>query len=240
MSIITAFINTLLSMQTPEMFNTLIPRIVFSVIGVVCAAIILALFIVPAVVSKKNMVIAIVAGAFNFLSAILMPCYVRFFHTLPIVVEVQPGTVNEAMMNLISTLIKSLGVMAITVLMLISFVLSIVYICKSFKFKPAIFAVAALIINIVRYLYVAPYQTMFPVIFKLVAPSNPSLVTIMTIGQAFQLVLYYAAIMLPLVLVMASALISTFKSKKAPAEALEKTEEKVEEKTEEKVEAKEA
>ena len=258
MSFIQAFINTLLSMQTPEMYQTVLPRVAFTLIGVACAVIILALYVVPAVVTKKNMVIAIVAGVTNFLSAILMPLYVRLFHTLPIMVEVQPGTVNEAMMNLIRTLIKSFGVLAITALMLIGFVLSIVYICKGFKFKPAIFAVGALIINILRYLYIAPYQAMFPVIFKLVAPSNPATVTIMAFGQAFQLLVYYVAMMLPLLLILFASLISKSKEKKlanaedakekaeaevvaeAKAEAEVKAEEKTEEKTEDKVEEKPA
>ena len=262
MSFIQAFINTLLSMQTPEMYQTVLPRVAFTLIGVACAVIILALYVVPAVVTKKNMVIAIVAGVTNFLSAILMPLYVRLFHTLPIMVEVQPGTVNEAMMNLIRTLIKSFGVLAITALMLIGFVLSIVYICKSFKFKPAIFAVGALIINILRYLYIAPYQAMFPVIFKLVAPSNPATVTIMAFGQAFQLLVYYVAMMLPLLLILFASLISKSKEKKlanaeetkakaeaevvaeakAEAEVVAeaKAEEKTEEKTEDKVEEKPA
>lgn len=221
MSFIQAFINTLLSMQTPEMYN-IGTRILFNAIGVVCAVIILALFVVPAIITKKNMGISIVAGVASFLSAILMPLYVRLFHTLPIVVEVQPGSVDEAMANLIRTLLKSFGILAITVLMLVAFVLSIIYIVKAFKYKPAIFAVAALIINIIRYLYVAPYQTMFPVIFKLIAQNNPAIVTIMTVGQAFQLVVYYAAIMLPLVLVLFASLISALKSKKADSKAEEK------------------
>lgn len=260
MSFIQAFINTLLSMQTPEMYQTVLPRVAFTLIGVVCAVIILALYVVPAVVTKKNMVIAIVAGVTNFLSAILMPLYVRLFHTLPIVVEVQPGTMNEAMGNLISTLIKSFGLLALMALMIIGFVLSIVYICKGFKFKPAIFAVGALIINILRYLYIAPYQAMFPVIFKLVAPENPATVTIMAFGQAFQLLVYYVAMMLPLLLILFASLISKSKEKKlakaeeakekaeaevvaeakAEAEAEVKAEDKAEEKTEDKVEEKPA
>lgn len=254
MSFIQAFINTLLSMQTPEMYQTVLPRVAFTLIGVACAVIILALYVVPAVVTKKNMVIAIVAGVTNFLSAILMPLYVRLFHTLPIVVEVQPGTMNEAMGNLIFTLIKSFGLLALMALMIIGFVLSIVYICKGFKFKPAIFAVGALIINILRYLYIAPYQAMFPVIFKLVAPDNPATVTIMAFGQAFQLLVYYVAMMLPLLLILFASLISKSKEKKlakaeeakekaeaeAEAKAEAEAEEKAEEKTEEKAEEKPA
>lgn len=242
MSIIQAFINTLLSMQTPGMFpgqdsKRWLPLVAFILIAIVCSVVVFALYILPAIVAKKNMGIAIVAGGVNFLSAILMPVFIWIFHTLPIVVEVRPGTPDEAMMNLIVTLIKSFGLLALTALMLIGFVLSIVYICKGFKFKPAIFAVGALIINILRYLYIAPYQAMFPVIFKLVAPDNPATVTIMAFGQAFQLLVYYVAMMLPLLLILVASLISKSKEKKlakAEAKAEEKTEDKVEEKPAEK------
>ena len=261
MSIIQAFINTLLSMQTPGMFpgqdsKRWLPLVAFILIAIVCSVVVLALYILPAIVAKKNMGIAIVAGVTNFLSAILMPVYIWIFHTLPIVVEVRPGTPDEAMMNLIGTLIKSFGLLAITALMLIGFVLSIVYICKGFKFKPAIFAVGALIINILRYLYIAPYQAMFPVIFKLVAPENPATVTIMAFGQAFQLLVYYAAMMLPLLLILFASLISKSKEKKlskaeeskakaeaevvAEAKAEAEAEAKAEAKTEDKVEEKPA
>lgn len=236
MSFFTAFFQTLASMQTPEMYS-IVSRIIFSLVGVVFAVVILALFIIPAIITKKNMIVAIVAGIANFVSALLVPCMARLFHTIPLVVVFNPNNTQEAAILLTRTLLKSLGLMAILVVFIVAFVLSIVYIASCFKYKPAIFAVLALIINIVRYLYVAPYQTLFPVIAKMLKLiPYESYGLIFGIGQGIQFVVYYCAIIIPLLLVLFASLITALKAKKPAVVVEEKA--KVEEKVEAKVEAK--
>jgi hypothetical protein len=53
MSFFTAFFQTLASMQTPEMYS-IVSRIIFSLVGVVFAVVILALFIIPAIVHIRR------------------------------------------------------------------------------------------------------------------------------------------------------------------------------------------
>ena len=233
---IEAFINTFKTMQSPEMYS-LGTHILFNSIAVVCGLVILALFIVPAILTKKNLVISIIAGAVNFVSALVMPTFVWLFHTLPIGIY-QFQTQEELYAFFLNLLVKTLIVSGLSMVILAGFVLSIVYIATNFKTKPALFAVFALVLTIARYMFIAPYQTILTMVFKIALASQETLKLVLVVGQSFQFVLYFGVLVVALGLVLAASLINMIKSKKAPEVAPEKAEEKIEAKAEEKTEAK--
>ena len=233
---IEAFINTVKTMQSPEMYS-LGTHILFNSIAVVCGLVILALFIVPAILTKKNLVISIIAGAVNFVSALVMPTFVWLFHTLPIGIY-QFQTQEELYAFFLNLLVKTLIVSGLSMVILAGFVLSIVYIATNFKTKPALFAVFALVLTIARYMFIAPYQTILTMVFKIALASQETLKLVLVVGQSFQFVLYFGVLVVALGLVLAASLINMIKSKKAPEVAPEKAEEKIEAKAEEKAEEK--
>jgi hypothetical protein len=206
----------------------------FDIIAVVCAVIILALFVIGGIIRKKNVVVAIIAGLFNFLSALFLPWFVRLFHQLPIGVY-RFYSSEEATAFLTNLLVKTFLFMGLSALILIGFILSIVYIASCFKSKPAIFAVGALILVIVRYLFIPPYQTILTIIFKLAISDLALQTTILAVAQSFQYILYYAILMVALLLCVLSALMN--KSREAKLAKAEAAKEKAEAEAKAKAEA---
>ena len=210
MSFFTIFIETFSKFQSPEIYEFPGAKIILGAIGIISGVIALAAFIALAIFRDKGKVLAVIAGIANFLTLALMPAYIKAFHTLELVLY------NPSIDDLIEQLTGSIGVLAVSYLMFFALILNIIYFIGCFKMKPFFFALAAVLLTVVRYLAVMPYQLYVPFFLKLTNPYvEPQL---FYYGQIFQLALYCAITVLPVVIVLIPAILNKVKS---PAPAVE-------------------
>lgn len=213
MSFIAVYMEMLGRIMTPQIVEPLRNRIIFNAISIICAVVILALFVVTAVLSKKQRVIGIIAGVANFVCALTIPMYLKGWHNLKIGVF-SFNSSAEASEFLVKQFISLLFTMIPLALIVVSFVLSLIFVIKGFKNKPAIFSIGALVIVILRQFWVAPAQMSVPMFVKLLMADNA--INFLFLGQVFQLFLFFGTLALALVLVLIPAIIAKVKGEKAP------------------------
>ena len=217
MSFISVYMEMLGRIMTPQIVEPLRNRIIFNAISIICAVVILALFVVTAVLSKKQRVIGIIAGVANFVCALTIPMYLKGWHNLKIGVF-SFNSSAEASEFLVKQFISLLFTMIPLALIVVSFVLSLIFVIKGFKNKPAIFSIGALVIVILRQLWVAPFPMMVPMIAKAFLRMPPTS-SFFLYDQIFQLCAYFGILVLALILVLIPVIIKKVKGEKAPVAA---------------------
>ena len=222
MSFISVYMEMLGRIMTPQIVEPLRNRIIFNAISIICAVVILALFVVTAVLSKKQRVIGIIAGVANFVCALTIPMYLKGWHNLKVGVF-SFNSSAAASEFLVKQFISLLFTMIPLVLIVVSFVLSLIFVIKGFKNKPAIFSIGALVIVILRQLWVAPFPMMVPMIAKAFLRMPPTS-SFFLYDQIFQLCAYFGILVLALILVLIPVIIKKIKEGKEPA-AVEAAEE---------------
>lgn len=181
----------------------------FYVMAIFAGIIVLGLFVAMAILGpKKTRVIGIIAGALNFISLLLIPNQLKTFHNNPFIVYIYGSSQSEVAQKMMDFYIEQIPTLFIGLMtsafMVASFVLALVFIVMSFKQKPRILPIFALVLQILRYVLISPMQIFIPLVrgYATVA------------GQTFQLALYCCAIILPVMLVFAVTLINFIKGKK--------------------------
>ena len=222
MSFISVYMEMLGRIMTPQIVEPLRNRIIFNAISIICAVVILALFVVTAVLSKKQRAIGIIAGVANFVCALTIPMYLKGWHNLKVGVF-SFNSSAAASEFLVKQFISLLFTMIPLVLIVVSFVLSLIFVIKGFKNKPAIFSIGALVIVILRQLWVAPFPMMVPMIAKAFLRMPPTS-SFFLYDQIFQLCAYFGILVLALILVLIPVIIKKIKEGKEPA-AVEAAEE---------------
>ncbi len=222
MGIIQIYLDMFGMMMTPQIYQTHLNKLILSVASIVCAVIVLALFIATAVLSKKQRVIGVIAGLFSFISALTIPLFVRKWHELGALIDALNNSESITSIEAAyAILAESLAILVIvliaTAVMVIATALTIVYVAKSFKNKPAIFSVAALVLVILRQLWVAPFPMMVPMFAKLFL-RMPESSPFFFYDQVFQICAYFGVLIIALVLVLVPVII---KKVKGEAEAVE-------------------
>ena len=224
MSFFKIYVDMLASMTTPEIYAAFpLSKIVFFAIAAISAVVILALFVAVAIISKKQRVIGIAAGIANFISALTIPTFVKTWHNVfgPIASLDSISSIEQAYVILGESLRNLIVIMIATVIMMAAFALTIVFIIKSFKNKPAIFSIGALALVILRQLWIAPFPMIIPMILK-VFIRIPATSPIFYYDQIFQMCAYFAVVVVAVVLVLVPIIMNMIKAKNAPA-AVEET-----------------
>lgn len=216
MGFLDVFFETFRKMQSPEIYEIANSKLIISLVSILFGVVILALCIATAVLSKKQRIIGIVAGAINFVFALLVPKYLNLWHNMPMG-RFTFNTTEAAVAFLKEMLIQTVVLMAITVVMTASFAITIVFIITAFKNKPAILAVGALVINIVRFMMITPYQLYYPMFSKMFAELNGTMVPASNLfyGQLFQLFVFFGSLVLILALVLIPVVIKKIKGEPA-------------------------
>ena len=219
------YIDMLASMTTPEIYEAFpLSKIVFFAIAAISAVVILALFIATAALSKKQRVIGVLAGLANFVSALTIPTFVKTWHFVftPIASLDSISSIEQAYVILGQSIRNLVVVLIATAIMMVAFALTIVFIAKSFKNKPAIFSLGALALVILRQLWIAPFPMLIPMILKVfvrISPFSP----IFYYGQIFQMCAYFAVMVVAVVLVLVPIILNKVKApasvEEAPADA---------------------
>ncbi len=179
-------------------------------VGIIAAAI----TITTAFLMKKGKVFAIITGVLQILGTFCAQKTAHLFMDLDFIVTATGGTMDEAMENLgelyLESMVKLIPYMLCNMIFMAAWIFTLVFIVKTMKLKPRVFPVFALIIHIFRYLFVGPIAGFN--IFHLTDKVTESI-------QRETDILNYAVILIPLVLVLASAVISFVRSKKEAAAA---------------------
>ena len=197
----------------PEEFSSKLTTtaIVFGLLAVACC-------IVVAIANKKCRGMGIVAAIFNFFNAILTPAFIKSFHNTEFFkVEYITGSSQAEVDKLVDEFYAEYfaenipGMIMISlasVMMLLSFVFTLILILKCMKgLKIKLLSIFALIITILRYLFIGPIDYVKPLI--------AGGATIET--QMSQTNLYFVAILLPLVMIAVSGIVTLATKKKTPA-----------------------
>ncbi len=218
MGFLDVFFETFKKMQSPEIYQIANSKLIISLVSILFGVVVLALCIATAALSKKQRIIGIVAGVANFAFALLVPKYLNLWHNMPMG-RFTFNTTEAAVAFLKEMLVQTVMFMAITAIMTVAFAITIVYIITAFKNKPAIFAIGALVINIVRFLMITPYQLYYPMFSKMFADLNGTMVPAnnLFIGQVFQLLVFFGTLTLALLLVLVPVILNKIKESKAPA-----------------------
>ncbi len=185
--------------------------IIFGLLAVACC-------VVVAIANKKCRAMGIVAAIFNFLSAILTPSFIKFFHNTPFFkIEYITGSsqaevdklVDEFYAEYFAETIPGMILSSVaSVMMLLAFVFTLILIIQCMKaFKPKVLGIFALLITILRYLFVGPIDYIKPLL------QNGATVE----TQMSQTVLYFVAITLPLILIAIGGIIAIAKKGQTPA-----------------------
>lgn len=235
MSLLFSYLGVFRAMMSPEIYEIRISKILFNAITILCAVVIFALFIATAALSKKQRVIGVIAAIVNVASVATIPLFVRKWHELGALISelffaMENSASVETAYALLMESIKILVIVLIaTAIMMVALALTIIYIAKSFKNKPAIFSGVALALIIFRQFFVAPFQTMFPMLAKLFMPSLET--SVFMYSQALQLVIYFGIMIIALALVLIPVVIKKIKGEPAQvvAEAPKKEEPKADE-----------
>lgn len=211
------FFDMIMSMTTPEIYEQFpLSRFLFSAIAVIFAVVILALFVITAVLSKKQRIIGILAGVATFISTLTIPTFIKTWHNLFAPIRSLIGssaTIEMAQAALVDALIALAIVLVVTAIMLVSVALTIVFVAKSFKNKPVICAIGALALVILRQLWVAPFPMMVPMIAKAFLRMPPTS-SFFLYDQIFQLCAYFGILVLALILVLIPVIIKKIKGEK--------------------------
>ncbi len=173
----------------------------------------LGICVFVAIALKKGTTIGIIAGVVNAITIILTPTMIKAFHEMEFFKTIY-GTqdqlddlVEEYYAEQIPKMIAYYGV---TILGLAAFVLALVFIIKSMKCTPKVFPIFALIIQIVRYAFIAPIDS-----FKMFTGG----VTVES--QISQANLYYIFTIIPIVLLVVPAIINLVKKPAPVAQSVE-------------------
>ena len=207
--------------------------IIFGLLAVACCVIV-------AIADKKCRAMGIVAAIFNFLSAVLTPAFIKFFHNTPFFkVEYITGSSQAEVDKLVEefyaeyfaeTLPGMILSSIASVMMLLAFVFTLILVIKCIKvFKPKVLAIFALIITILRYLCVGPVDYVKPLL------QNGATIEM----QMSQATLYFISITLPLILIAIGGIIALAKKGKTPEPTQEPIEVAAEEVAAEEVAAEE-
>ena len=212
-SFIEVFSKTQIEGGFPESHSFVLSAlaILFGILTVICCLIV-------ALSNKSCRAMGIVAAIFNFLNAVLMPAYIKSFHSTPFFkVEYIYGSSQEEVDQLVTEFYANyfaeaipgmLLVSLVSTLMLLAFIFTLILIVKSMKvLKPKILPVFALILIILRYLFVGPIDYIKPLL------QNGATVE----TQISQTVLYFVAITLPIILIAIGGIVAIAKKGKAPA-----------------------
>ncbi len=179
--------------------------IIFGLLAVACC-------VVVAIANKKCRAMGIVAAIFNFLSAILTPSFIKFFHNTPFFkIEYITGSsqaevdklVEEFYAEYFAETIPGMILSSVaSVMMLLAFVFTLILIIKCMKvFKPKVLGIFALLITILRYLCVGPIDYVKPLL-------QDGATVEMQMSQAS---LYFVSVILPLVLIAIGGIIAMAK-----------------------------
>ena len=182
--------------------------------AIVWAIVFLAATVFVALTVKRGTAIGIASGIVNALSIALTPKYLESFHELEFFKTIY-GTADE-LDDLVAEyyaqqIPKMITFYAVTFLMLAGFILGLVFIIKNLSASPKIVAIIALVLQIVRYVFIAP--------IKYTAMFTGSITIEEQISQANT---YYIFTVLPallLVVLAVIALVNKGKGTAAPVEA---------------------
>ena len=190
-------------------------------LALIIGAIGMVMIIVSAFLVKRNRVLGVFAGLLQVAFSYCSQKLAHFMHTTDFFrVETIYGDNQEDLENkldefysnfyeeLISTSIVSV---LYSVFIMASFVLTLVFVIKCLKLKPNGLFKAVLILNIVKMVLLAPYDMITPFVEKLTVESVASYD-----------IIYYAATLLPLILLVIGAIV--VKTKKNPPVQTEQTE----------------
>ena len=237
-----------------NLFQNILAKISFNTVAIIFAIIVLAIFVLLAIFRKKGRVLACIAGSFNALGILFTPWMIRIWHTLPIVPVInllfnsgESNIIPPLLMFTLVMIVKAIIVWVLSSITMIGLVLSIAYSATCFKNKPAIFAVFAIVLCVIKYMFIAPCPAIVPLLIKLILPFYWVVYILVYFVQLFQLILVGLFFVLPPLLLLIPVLINFIKEKKAKKKELnnklneekketevKKPEEKSEEKAEEK------
>lgn len=180
-------------------------------IFVTFAILVLGICIFIAVTDKNSRVFAILAGATNFLSLILTPSQLQQFHNGELVKYFYGSSQDDVNEQILEYYVEQIPLLLLSMLMslltMAGLAFMIILICKNFKAKPKLLPIFALVTQLFRYLFIAPY--------KLFAPLLGGQVTLD--GQISQAVVYCFFYLVPFILMGVLAVLNLVKSKKAQA-----------------------
>ncbi len=185
--------------------------IIFGLLSVACC-------VVVAIANKKCRGMGIVAAIFNFFNAILTPAFIKSFHNTEFFkVEYITGSSQAEVDKLVDEFYAEYfaenipGMILISlasVVMLLAFVFTLILIIKCMKgLKIKLLSIFALIITILRYLFVGPIDY-----FKPILQGGATIET-----QMSQTSFYFIATVLPLVMIAVSGIVTLATKKKTPA-----------------------
>lgn len=188
--------------------------------AIVVGLIACALIIFSAIAAKRGLGIGIVAGIFAIIGSIANHFYVVYFHTTTFVVnetflgssvEDANQQASEFLENYMTeNLPKMIIYVVSSALIFASVVVALIFIIKMAKVKPRVFGIFAIILHIVRFLFVAPVDLFTPIL------TNTATTEAL---QKRQDTITYVMFLLPLVLVAIAALIALIKRATAPVVA---------------------
>ena len=195
------------------------------IIGILGAA----LIIFASIMTKKGLVLGIITGIMQIVGSFSaqkiahLTLSIDFYRVETIYgssqAEINQKTeqfyktfFNDAMSNIVPLCIFSM-------LYMVSWILTLIFIVKALENRPKVFPAFALVFQIVRYAFVAPYNAFAPALGPMTEAAQKS-----------HDVRYYLITLLPLVLLAVGALLTFFKNKKqnsvtdAPVEVVESVE----------------
>ena len=181
----------------------------FTTKAVVFGIIIAALCVFAAFAAKEAKVTGIIAGIANFASALLIPHYIGVFHSIEMYKEFygySQSDIQQQMSEYYMSLIPDLITLSLaSTLMIVAIVFTAILAARLMKVIPKVFGVFAIIVTIVRYLFISPVPIITPML------SGGATID----GQTSHLTLYFVSVLIPVLLLAIGALIKLLKPAKA-------------------------
>ena len=188
------------------------------VVGIIACA----LIIFASIASKKALGLGITAGIFAIIGSIANHFSVVYFHTTTFVVtekfigssqtEVDQMASDFVENYMTENLPKMIFYVLASAVVFVAWIVTLIFIIKMLKVKPKVFGIFALILHIVKFLFIAPVNTFTPILTNVAATEA---------AQKSQDTLVYAMVLIPLVLVAISGLIAMIKRAKTPVAVAE-------------------
>lgn len=188
------------------------------VVGIIACA----LIIFTSIASKKALGLGITAGIFAIIGSIANHFSVVYFHTTTFVVtekfvgssqtEVDQMASDFVENYMTENLPKMIFYVLASAVVFVAWIVTLIFIIKMLKVKPKVFGIFALILHIVKFLFIAPVNTFTPILTNVAATEA---------AQKSQDTLVYAMVLIPLVLVAIAGLIAMIKRAKTPVAVAE-------------------
>ena len=179
--------------------------------AIIFGVLISALLIFAAFASKKGRVITFFAAIPTLAVTVLGPKYAELFHTVEAVKYVygySDAEINAKLEEYYASLIPYyLFIILFSLCTILSLIFTIILCVKVMKATPKVFGIFALIITIMRYIFISPV----PIISSLI--NGGATIS----GQQTQLLIYYASFLVPALLLATGALIRLISPKKNTA-----------------------